>query len=280
MIRDPKAKQVGREVIGFQPKKRHPESIWASETPFRLDSRSRCSRRAPSGISFPEVKRDSTASRVRVCLLWKHPLVLAEVQRALPEASFELLPVRIESPVPGPLKGPIPPETLLYVIDGNSVSEQAESLVADVLALNPSARVVVIGEEFSEATAFPLLRLGTKGIVTYTEVRERLPRVLGEVNTGGFWVPRALLSRFVDATRAASLPRRPAAGSPTLTPREREVLEDLLQNLSNKEIARKRRISSRTAKFHVSNVLAKHGVRRRADLFLLSFPERGASQPT
>jgi DNA-binding NarL/FixJ family response regulator len=55
-----------------------------------------------------------------------------------------------------------------------------------------------------------------------------------------------------------------------------EILEDLLKNLSNKEIAKKRRTSGRTAKFHVSNVLAKHHVKRRSDLLLLSYQERGS----
>jgi DNA-binding NarL/FixJ family response regulator len=67
----------------------------------------------------------------------------------------------------------------------------------------------------------------------------------------------------------------PAAGfTPSgLTRREQEVLNDLLENFSNKEIAKRLRISERTAKFHVSNVLAKYGVRRRADLILLSFTD-------
>jgi DNA-binding CsgD family transcriptional regulator len=51
-------------------------------------------------------------------------------------------------------------------------------------------------------------------------------------------------------------------------------LNDLLENFSNKEIAKRLRISERTAKFHVSNVLAKYGVRRRADLILLSYTEQ------
>jgi DNA-binding CsgD family transcriptional regulator len=59
------------------------------------------------------------------------------------------------------------------------------------------------------------------------------------------------------------------AGAADLTEREREVLESLLQNLSNKEIAKKLTISERTAKFHVANLLAKYGVKRRADLILL-----------
>jgi DNA-binding NarL/FixJ family response regulator len=47
-----------------------------------------------------------------------------------------------------------------------------------------------------------------------------------------------------------------------------------MENLSNKEIAVRLNVSERTAKFHVSNLLGKHGVKRRADLILLSFSMR------
>ncbi len=221
-----------------------------------------------------KVNRDSSTSPVRVCLLWRHPLALAELQRVLADDSFELLPARIDPLALSSLEGLLPAETSLYVIEGEKLGPETETIVTHVLAANPSARPIVMAEQFSELAAFSLLRLGTKGLVTYTEASERLARVLKEVDAGGFWVPRALLSRFVDETRASSLPRRPVGRTPNLTPREREILDDLLQNLSNKEIARKRRISARTAKFHVSNVLAKYGVKRRADLLLLSFPER------
>jgi NarL family two-component system response regulator LiaR len=59
-----------------------------------------------------------------------------------------------------------------------------------------------------------------------------------------------------------------------LSVREREVLDALLENLANKEIGNKFNISERTAKFHVSNLLSKFGVRRRADLILLCYQSR------
>jgi DNA-binding NarL/FixJ family response regulator len=215
-----------------------------------------------------------------VCLLWKHPLVLAEVERALSDGSFELLPVRIEPSSLSSLGGRLPQETVLHVIEGDVHDLPADAIATEVLTANPSARPIFLAEAFTEPAAFALLRLGAKGLVTYAEASQRLQRILGEVDAGGFWVPRPLLSRFVDETRAASVPRRPVGRTLALTPREQEVLDGLLRNLSNKEIAKKLRISGRTAKFHVSNVLTKYGVKRRADLFLLSFPERGASQPT
>ena len=54
-----------------------------------------------------------------------------------------------------------------------------------------------------------------------------------------------------------------------LSRREQEVLSLLLENLANKEIAERLHIAERTVEFHVSHLLAKFGVRRRADLILL-----------
>jgi hypothetical protein len=49
--------------------------------------------------------------------------------------------------------------------------------------------------------------LGIKGVPNYTEAREQFPRALRRVASGGFWVPRQLLSRFVDSILDASQPQ-------------------------------------------------------------------------
>ena len=51
-----------------------------------------------------------------------------------------------------------------------------------------------------------------------------------------------------------------------LSPREREVLDCVVRNLANKEIASRLNISERTVKFHVSALLAKFKVRDRVSL--------------
>jgi DNA-binding CsgD family transcriptional regulator len=48
--------------------------------------------------------------------------------------------------------------------------------------------------------------------------------------------------------------------------REQEVLDGVLQHLTNKEIARNLNVSERTVKFHVSSLLAKFGVTDRMAL--------------
>jgi len=214
---------------------------------------------------------------LQVCLLWLHPLVAGEFHRLLTPPEFELLSLRADGDTRPRTTEQVPKDAGLYVVEADFRRNETSELIANVLAWNPNARVMVMAEEFKEENAFSLLRLGTKGLLCYGEAPDQLPRAVREVAAGGYWVPRAVLSRFVDYALLSAPPLRPATKTVNLTPREREVLEDLLLNLSNKEIAKKRHISGRTAKFHVSNVLAKHGVRRRSDLLLLTFQERQAT---
>lgn len=165
------------------------------------------------------------------------------------------------------------PRASVFVLECHQHRPTTEALVVGVLGRHPTARVVLVAEKFDQNAAFPLLRLGAKGLMTFTDANEQLGRAVEEVASGGFWVPRSLLSRFVDETISTVRRPRGPAGPARLSRREREVLDALLENLSNKEIASKLNMSERTAKFHVSNLLAKYGVRRRADLILLTYTQ-------
>ncbi len=77
---------------------------------------------------------------------------------------------------------------------------------------------------------------------------------------------------LLDEVRALGLaPRGPRGagrggkGTDALTDREREVLGLLVEGRSNRQIARQLYISEKTASVHVSNILAKLGVRSRAE---------------
>jgi len=54
--------------------------------------------------------------------------------------------------------------------------------------------------------------------------------------------------------------------SVNLTRREKEVLDDILRSLANKEIASELNLSERTVKFHVSSLLSKFKVHSRMEL--------------
>jgi len=199
--------------------------------------------------------------------------VLAELQRLLAQEGLPSKAHRLEpGQISDPASLPVPPAAA-YLVEANTRRHAAAAVVEEILARRPEARLIAVAEKFDEAVAFPLLRLGAKGLLCYSDLAGTLARAVREVATGGFWVSRGLLSRFVDMALPAA--RRPGVVSTAghLSRREKEVHALLIENLSNKEIATRLHMSERTVKFHVSNLLTKHGVKRRADLILLSYAE-------
>ena len=132
-----------------------------------------------------------------------------------------------------------------------------------------TVHLLVLLPKLEDAIASPLLRLGVKGLLTYEQVPHELTRAAGQVAMGMYWVPRELLTRFVESILPGVRGCQALDCESGISRRERDVLDLLLANLSNKEIAGKLFISERTVKFHVSNLLSKFGVQRRADLIVL-----------
>lgn len=208
--------------------------------------------------------------RLKVCLLSPHPLVLSEFSKLLASSSYRVKAKHTDSRVVPDFHRLAFPRCPLYVVDA-CAQQTAALLVSEIMERYPDSKVIAAAERFDEANAFPLLRLGTKGLITYTEARTDLSQALEAVLEGSYWVTRILLSRFVESILPSSRNRTMINGWTGLSRREREVLQAVLDNLSNKEIAGQLNISERTAKFHVSNLLAKFGVQRRADLIVMCF---------
>jgi DNA-binding NarL/FixJ family response regulator len=216
-------------------------------------------------------------SSPKVCLLSPHPMVIDGFRRLLSESGFQVVARQLEPMLAPDLRYLAVPRASIYVIDAYAQRQATTALLGNIHDHNSGAGLVVVGDNLKEADSYALLRLGIKGILNYTEVREQLPRALRRVALGGFWVPRQVLSRFVDFILDASLPQHIRTNSPAeLSRREQEVLVGLREKLANKEVADRLHISERTVKFHVSNLFAKFGVRRRADLILLCCRQDGA----
>jgi DNA-binding NarL/FixJ family response regulator len=161
------------------------------------------------------------------------------------------------------------PRASIYVVDTAPHTQNACYLVSEILARFPRAKVLVLCEKVEEVSAFAFLQLGAVGLLRHSELETRLLDALASLCAGEFWASRRILSRFVERTIRSG--RRPVAGPPAaaLSRREREIFDLLVENLANKEIAARLHVSLRTVKFHVSRLLAKYGVRGRADLVLM-----------
>ena len=229
-------------------------------------------------LSKPVKKSAPKKNALQVCLLSPHPLVLSEFERVLTSSAFRINSRHLESTLGPDLRHLQIPKATVYVVDAHVARPAAGALLSNILDNHGEARIIVVAEKFDAAESYSLLQMGAKGLLSYSEARDQLPRALPLVAAGGFWVPRSVLSGFVDSILAGSHSRRLKADTAAdLSRREQEVLNALLENLANKEIGGKLNISERTVKFHVSNLLNKFGVRRRADLILLCYQKRAAT---
>jgi len=95
--------------------------------------------------------------------------------------------------------------------------------------------------------------------------RHQAPRDFVVMVQAGNHVAEGVAGRAVKLIRSFADTKNAGAA---LSRRQREVLDGVTQNLSNKEIAARLNLSERTVKFHVSTLLGKFDVRTRVDLLL------------
>jgi DNA-binding NarL/FixJ family response regulator len=96
-------------------------------------------------------------------------------------------------------------------------------------------------------------------------LESELPRAVDLVLNGGLWVKRSTLDEYVKRSNRCT-----GTGTGTLdkglTMREEQIVLFLSKRFSNKEIGNTLKISERTVKFHVSNILQKLNVENRKEI--------------
>jgi len=139
----------------------------------------------------------------------------------------------------------------------------------------------LLREAMDLAATYGLARLFVDAHPALGDLARRLAEteaVSASPDQGALAAARPLAAPGLPRDRSAAGPR--AAPSMALTPKEREVLELLARNLSNKEIALAMQVGEETVKWHVKNLFGKltAGTRkqvvRRAELLGLLEPAR------
>jgi DNA-binding NarL/FixJ family response regulator len=174
-------------------------------------------------------------------------------------------------------------EVVGEVGDGAEAVELAAALVPDVILLDLklpvldglgvladlrdrglSPRVLVLTSVADQASVTVAMRAGAAGFLYKDVDPDALVRAVRSVHDGNtVLAPEAAGSLVRSGARSTAV-----AGLDALTAREREVLAQVAEGRSNREIARLLHVSEKTVKTHVSSVLAKLGVADRTQAAL------------
>lgn len=140
-------------------------------------------------------------------------------------------------------------------------------------------RVIVLTTFGLDDRARAAVDVGAAGFLLKDASPEFLVSAIRAVHAGSAVAAAGDLSALLSASANPVHPAPPAALA-LLTERERLVFDTAAEGLSNAEIAQRLFLSESTVKTHVSNVLAKLGVRDRVQLVVLAHRHGlGRSQP-
>ena len=136
--------------------------------------------------------------------------------------------------------------------------------VAELRRLRVDLPVIVVSVPELEGIVVQCAEIGVAGYVTTSGSAEELVAAARGVARGDVVCPPGVAAVLARRVAALASQRREPAGDARLTLREREILRLIDDGLSNKEIAQRLSLQTKTVKNHVSNILAKLGVSNRA----------------
>lgn len=139
--------------------------------------------------------------------------------------------------------------------------------LGEMLAADPSAKVVMLTTSSMEEDVYAALNAGAKGYVLKDRNPENIVKAVRTVAEGGTFIPDDI--KAIYKTRSEE---------PELTPTEREAVGLLVQGLSNKAIAEKVGISEDGVKVRLKHAYEKLGVNDRAGAISVAI-RRGIARP-
>jgi DNA-binding NarL/FixJ family response regulator len=158
------------------------------------------------------------------------------------------------------------------VLDGIAATREAVTAA-------PATRVVILTTFEDDDYIFGALTAGASGFLLKRTSPEELLAAIQAVAAGDSLLSPSVTRRVID--RMARLPTGEAVLDDRLgelTPREREVLEQLARGLSNAEIATALVIEESTVKTYVKRILMKLRLRDRVQAVIFAY-ESGLTRP-
>jgi len=206
-------------------------------------------------FSVVSMDNKESGSRSTLYICSSHPLAFQAIEKALVNTLYDI------KPFPTQQAQLVGDPSWALVLDTCSVGEWPE--LTNQCRLNGGRTVILVSKHPQSHEELRLIYLGVHGIVPMLNLDNELARAVDLVLNGGLWVKRSTLDEYVKRANRSTATGTLDKG---LTMREEQIVVFLSKRFSNKEIGNTLKISERTVKFHVSNILQKFNVENRKEI--------------
>ena len=196
------------------------------------------------------------AGKIRILVADDHPMLREGLVAVLDtNPDFEVVGEAKDGEETVRLARQLEPDVILLdlempVMDGVEVLEKLREI-------GSRSRGVVFTAYDTDERILGALRAGARGYLLKGSSRQEIFAAIQTVHAGGSLLQPVVTNQLLNHMQ------NPASES--LTTREREVLNLLSEGLTNREISENLFVTERTAKFHVSSILAKLGAANRTE---------------
>jgi two-component system, NarL family, nitrate/nitrite response regulator NarL len=153
---------------------------------------------------------------------------------------------------------------LLHLSPAHGIS--VDSVVTAIENSPSQAKVIVLGDAVSDHEAVRLAWCGVSGIFLTTGSAELLLKCVCKVAGGECWFDQNMVQAILHQSADLSAQNPPVGSDKKLTKREMQVLQLVLDGLSNKEIATRMDLRETSVKATLQGLFHKNGVRSRSQL--------------
>lgn len=212
---------------------------------------------------------------VRILVVDDHPIFRDGLRRLLEaEPDLQVVGEAMDADEAIRLAETVRPDIILLDVAMPRVS--GLEVLHTLAAPRNAPRVLILTAAIDRTDIIRALQLGARGVVLKESATGLLMQAIRIVMQGGYWVGRESVSDLLLALQSLGSDSERGAKAPdySLTPRELQIVQLVVEAAGNKKIAEALAISEKTVKHHLTNIFEKLGVSSRLELALFAAQHR------
>jgi DNA-binding NarL/FixJ family response regulator len=149
----------------------------------------------------------------------------------------------------------------IYILDISMPYLNGIETAEKLIRKNPKTKVIILSMHDNRTFVERAFRCGVKGYILKQSVTDEIVQAVNEVKKGGVYISPKVSKYLVE-----SLNTRGGKKIVALTLKEKEVLQLIAEGMTEKEIAKKLKMSPNTVHVHRTNMMKKLHIHKQTEL--------------